>query len=94
MDFEPYVFKSSGTDNNWVERELSVLRIGDRWLFEISYYKGCFKSWGIDLTLTPRVPLSEVAAVRAYWGRHIIGFSLLPKHYLWDDDIIWSDTDV
>jgi hypothetical protein len=91
MNFQLYNWNSQ-SDDEWKEKELSVLRVGDRWLFEVSYYRSLFTSWGIDFSFTPRVPLSEVLAVRIYWNRNTFNFSLLPKQYFWDEDIAWYDS--
>lgn len=86
MKFKLYEF-CGNTDSLLPEKELFVLRIGDRWLFEAAYYVAFFQSWGVDFTFSPRIPLFDLGTVRAYWGRHSLYFSLFPKHREWDDII-------
>lgn len=90
--FELYRWYKSENPIDAYERDLSVLRIGRYWLFNInSYSNRIFRSTGIRGDFNLCWPVSYLLTFRVHLNRYNVTLSLLNKDFeLWDDDIDWG----
>jgi hypothetical protein len=86
MKFQLY--KYYGGDEGIYERDLQIFRIGNHWLFDFNFYKGRFKSYGLDLLFSPMVPMNDLFYTRLHLGKVAFGFGILQRHFDFDD---WED---
>ena len=64
MKFE--LFRYYGGDGGIREKDLQLFRIGKYWLFNFNFYKGRFKSYGLDIMFNPMVPLNDLFYIRLH----------------------------
>jgi 2-hydroxychromene-2-carboxylate isomerase len=94
MKFQLY--KYYGNDEGIHEKDLQLFRIGDHWLFDFNFYKGRFKSYGLDVHFNPMYPLNDLFSVRIHWCHHSVSFGFVQRDFCFDewDDLIDLDTEI
>jgi len=70
------------------ERDLSLFRLWGYWLFDFNFYRGVFKSYGLDVQFNLMYPLNELLTVRLCCGIYSFSIGLLQRDFdmdSWDD---------
>jgi hypothetical protein len=90
------LFKYCGSDKGLYQKDLQLFRTGNYWLFNFNFYRGRFKSYGLDVQFSPMCPVSELFSVRAHWGPYNIAFGFVQRHFDFDewDDLTDLDTEI
>ena len=94
MKFE--LFKYYSGDEGIREKDLQLFRIGKYWLFDFNFYRGKFKSYGLDIIFNPMVPLNDLFYTRLHLGSAAFGFGILQRHFDFDElgGLIDVDTEI
>jgi hypothetical protein len=90
------LFKYYKENESIQERDLQLFRLGDHWLFDFNFYRGVFKSYGLDVQFNPMYPMNDLFSIRVHWGRYNVAFGFIQRHFDFDygswEEILETDT--